>query len=196
MNLLGSVRSFVALDLSADARAQVGSLLRDLAARHGHFRWVAPATLHLTLKFLGDVAEDRLPAVERGLTQAVLAWRRRVPEGNGIAWSLEGLGSFPSGRPARVLWVGIQAGQDLAALQQAVEEELAAQGFPREARPFSPHLTLARVRLDGGEPAPWLTEFRGRTFGRTLSRKMVLFRSTLTPGGAIYSPLSRVSLIP
>ncbi|MGE5589646.1 MAG: RNA 2',3'-cyclic phosphodiesterase [Bacillota bacterium] len=196
MTDVGSVRCFVALDLSAEVRAQVGSLLQDLSARHRGFRWVASATLHLTLTFLGEVEENRLPSVEQALTRAAQRWRTRAGDSAGIGWSLEGLGSFPAGRPVRVIWVGIKAGQDLAVLQRAVEEELAAEGFPREARPFAPHLTLARSRSDGGEPAPWLAEFQSRPYGHTLSREMVLFRSTLAPGGAIYSPLARVSLIP
>lgn len=194
-----TVRSFVALELSPAAKANVTLLLQQLSERHPEFRWVAPSTLHLTLKFLGDVDTERLAQVGAALERAAARRRKAMPQSGeqpipAVRWALKGVGSFPARRPARVIWVGIEAGPDLHALQVAVEEELVAEGFAREARPFSPHLTLARCRAESGRDAPWLSEFAGQGFGEIESVEMVLFRSTLTPGGAIYTPLKRVSL--
>lgn len=196
---MGTVRSFVALELSPAAKASVTSVLQRLSARYPQFRWVAPTTLHLTLKFLGDVETGRLAQLEMSLERAVARWRKAMPQTGeqpapAVRWALKGAGSFPRGRPARVIWVGIEAGPDLHALQSAVEKELAAEFFSPEARPFSPHLTLARCRGESGQPAPWLSDLAGQSLGETESAEMVLFRSTLTPTGAIYAPLKRVPL--
>ncbi|MHB9146192.1 MAG: RNA 2',3'-cyclic phosphodiesterase [Symbiobacteriia bacterium] len=198
---MGTVRCFVALELPAGVRQRLTALLERLSREHPEFRWVAPDTLHLTLKFLGDVEEQRLPEVEAAIKQAVGAWAAGPLDTSAQAaaqplqWSLHGAGTFPGrGRRARVIWLGLQAGRDLLKLQQAVDESLAACGFIRADRPSSQHLTLARSRSPIGEPAPWVDELAGETFGDVQSEQIVVFRSTLTPSGPIYTPLAKIPL--
>jgi RNA 2',3'-cyclic 3'-phosphodiesterase len=182
------VRCFVAVDLSPDVRdaiahAQAG--VRAAAAR-ADVRWVDPAQLHLTLKFLGAVPDDRVPAVSRALEAAVAP----TPP---IALAAAGLGGFPSlGRP-RVLWAGVAAGaSELALLADAVDRALVPLGFPPESRPFRGHLTIGRVRSPrGGRALAAAVEAaRAPAFGAWTAAEVVLYESRLRPTGAVYAPVS------
>jgi RNA 2',3'-cyclic 3'-phosphodiesterase len=152
--------------------------------------WVATGNLHLTVKFLGEVAEGRIEAIVAGITGAV--------EGvSAFDADVEGLGAFPSAARPRVVWAGVAAGSGtMSDLAGRVDDALAALGFAREARPFSPHITLGRVRQPGRAPA--LTEaLRGaaeRPFGRFRVARASLMRSELSPRGARYTELAAVSL--
>jgi RNA 2',3'-cyclic 3'-phosphodiesterase len=180
------VRSFVAIVLSDEVRAAVAAeiaRLRPLAPRVG---WVAAPNLHLTLKFLGELPSDALEQVKDGLTEAVA----------GVApFSLHfhGLGAFPGMARPRVLWVGVaEGGQAAQALQVRVEAALGGRGFPRDERPFSPHLTVGRVReprgLAGLQQA--IARDARMDFGRLEVRTLSLMRSDLSPGGSRYTELA------
>lgn len=153
-------------------------------------RWIPEGQLHFTLKFLGDVEDESVPVAREAI--------RAVATGAGpFDLALEGLGAFPPRGPARVLWAGCGAGAAaLSALAAAVEDAFVARGFPREARPFSPHLTLARVKdPDAGHRlARALASLPPEPFGTVSIREVVLFRSELTPRGAEYEELFRVAL--
>lgn len=138
---MAAVRTFIAIGLPAQVREALGRCLERLgAARIPYVKWVDPQGVHLTLKFLGNVEEVRLPRLAEALGRAVAGispFRLRTGA----------LGGFPSPRRPRVLWVGLEGDlETLQALYQAVEEALAPLGFPREGRPFTAHLTLGRVR--------------------------------------------------
>ncbi len=180
------VRSFVAIVLNAEVRAAVAAEiagLRPLAPRVG---WVAAPNLHLTLKFLGELPPDALEQVKDGLTEAVA----------GVApFSLHfyGVGAFPGMARPRVLWVGVaEGGQVAQALQARVEAALRRRGFPGDERPFSPHLTIARVREPRGLAG--LQEAMARDarmdFGRLEVRGLSLMRSDLSPAGSRYTELA------
>jgi 2'-5' RNA ligase len=188
------VRAFVAIELpdrAKDALARVVGELR--AARVGGLRAVRPEGIHLTLKFLGDVPADRIEAIGGPIERAA---GQHTP----FALSLGGVGAFPSGPAPRVLWAGIAGDLDnLGALQTSVDGCLADLGFARERRPFNPHLTLARLRDSASR------EDRSRALcvlraAQPLEASgfdvdaIVLFQSTLAPGGAVYRPLLRVPL--
>jgi len=151
---------------------------------------VTTGNLHLTVKFLGAVAEDRIEAIVGALTGAVV----------GVAAfeaQIEGLGAFPSAARPRVVWAGVTAGAGtMGDLAGRVDEALAALGFTREARPFSPHITLGRVRQPGRAPA--LTEAlrgaAGRPFGHLRVARASLMRSELSPRGARYTELGGARL--
>jgi RNA 2',3'-cyclic 3'-phosphodiesterase len=151
---------------------------------------VTTGNLHLTVKFLGEVAEDRVEAIAGALTGAVA----RV---GAFDAQVEGLGAFPSAARPRVVWAGVTAGAGaLGDVAGRVDEALDALGFAREARPFSPHITLGRVRQPGRAPA--LTEaLRGaaeRPFGRFRVTRASLMRSELSTRGARYTELAAASL--
>ena len=154
--------------------------------------WVAPENLHVTVKFLGNVDEARVQSVIDALRTAV---RGHAP----FDLEVGGLGAFPSATRARVLWAGLIGGTTpLGALAASVEDALAQLGFPREDRPFSPHITLARVREPRRSPelAEALGVTSGRRFGQVAVPDIALMRSDLSPRGARYSTLASIALRP
>ena len=190
---MAAIRSFVAMELPEEVRAALGNLQKEVTGAGGvGVKWVAPAGIHLTLKFLGYVEEAKVPALVQALTRAC--------EGFGpFELALSGLGVFPSPSRPRVAWVGLSGGVErLLRLQGGVEKALSPFGFPREERAFTPHLTLARLR-EGVAPQ------EARAFGEAFlgtSPEAVSFkvegislmRSQLTPSGAIYTRLAFIPL--
>jgi 2'-5' RNA ligase len=151
---------------------------------------VAAGNLHLTVKFLGQVDEGRSEAIIGALTRSVAGVGAFDTE-------VVGLGAFPSAARPRVVWAGVTVGASaMGDLARRVDDALAALGFSREARPFSPHITLGRVRRP--ERAPALTEAlrgaAGRPFGRLRVARTSLMRSELSPRGARYTELAAASL--
>src|SRR5207244_1645031 len=145
-----AVRCFIAIDLTTDVRAAIARAETRVrtAARDADVRWVDPAQFHLTLKFLGAVPDDRVPAVSAALEGA-------VADTAPIALAAAGLGGFPSLRSARVLWAGIAAGvPELARLAAAIDRALTPLGFPPEGRPFRVHLTIGPARQGRVGPSP------------------------------------------
>ncbi|RMF80867.1 MAG: RNA 2',3'-cyclic phosphodiesterase [Nitrospirae bacterium] len=127
------VRLFVAIDLPEPVRERLAALCSGVPGA----RWVAPEQFHLTLRFIGEVAEDRFREIAAALPAAA---------GPPFSLALDGLGFFPPrGRP-RVLWAGVAASEPLLALRTRVESALAAVGVEREGRRFAPHVTLARLK--------------------------------------------------
>ncbi len=184
------MRCFVAIDLPAGARAAIASVQAELraAADGADVRWVDPAALHLTLKFLGEVLAARVDGVTNALRAAVGGTEP-------LTLTVGGVGAFPSPRRARVLWVGV-AGRDLARLAGAVEGALAAEGFAAEARSWSAHLTVGRVRSPRGLGRLAVAiEGAGHTeIGVWTASEVVLYRSHLRPAGAVYEAVARVPL--
>jgi RNA 2',3'-cyclic 3'-phosphodiesterase len=152
--------------------------------------WVAPDNFHLTLKFLGPVDAERLAPLTETLTSAAAVY-------SSFQLEIRGLGAFPSPARPRVLWAGIDAGAASAAmLATRLDEALATLGFEREARAFSPHVTLGRVRQPHAQPR--LAEALGgsRSFGRVDVTRVSLMRSDLSPRGARYTELAPAPLAP
>jgi len=151
---------------------------------------VAPGNLHLTLKFLGDVAESRIGAIVDTLKGATSDARVFDAE-------LRGLGAFPSATRPRVVWAGVSEGAHaMVELAGRVDGALAALGFAREGRPFSPHVTLGRVRQPGRSQAltEALRDGAECEFGRIRVAGASLMRSELSPRGARYTELAAVRL--
>jgi 2'-5' RNA ligase len=183
-----SLRLFIACELTGEVRRALGELQDGLrGATRARLRWVRPDGVHLTLKFLGEVDAGRVGEIERALAGAVEPFDALVrPAG------LNGFGV----RRLRVVWVGLEGDIDrLAGLAGRTDDALAALGFPRERRPFAPHLTLARVpdeaspqdrrelsQLLEGYPVPELPSMR--------LTEVHLIRSTLGPGGSVYQRLA------
>jgi len=176
------LRLFLAVDLPAAVSAQVQGLCQGLAAA----RWSHPAQLHLTLRFLGDTPEDRLPWL-----RAQLATVAAAPFG----LTVRGVGVFPRHRrPARVLWAGVAPGEPLVALKAAIDGAIGPD--PEQAeRGFSPHLTLARFRDDPGPTlAGYLERHAGFSGGTWPVEAFHLYRSTLGRDGAVHEILQSYPL--
>jgi 2'-5' RNA ligase len=194
----GAVRTFLAIELTDDVRDILARLGRRLEPHNAVLKVVAPESVHLTLKFLGGVPASRLAAVESVV-------RECAGRSGRVVLRLSGVGTFSGrDRAPRVVWVGIARDDGFAKLQrlaQDLEDGFAGLGFPRERRSFSPHLTLARVREEHPQSQIHaLSETVSRiadSFEEQASfpvRGLTLFRSDLSPKGARYTSLSRMSL--
>jgi 2'-5' RNA ligase len=178
------VRAFVALPLRPETLAAVEQRCRPLRERLRDLRFARPETLHLTLRFLGDAPLDRLERMRPPLERAVAECPAAVAR-------IGGLGLFPPRGEPRVLWLGIDLGEPVLALQRAVEEAAVGAGFAAERRPFRPHLTLGRFRP--GARRPQLEEVE--PVSAPLER-LVLYRSQLRPEGAVHTPIASFDLGP
>lgn len=187
------IRTFIALELSQSLRDRIDVLQRRLEPEvpPRSVRWVPPRNIHVTLFFIGDMMPSRLPAV-RGALNAVA---KALPS---VTFKVKGLGAFPNVRKPRVVWVGIEHSRNLVVLHSAVNEAMGNIGFKPETRPFSPHLTIARVgRRVKAETARGLGKVVGQAkhdpgvLGSVTAQEIVLYQSTLKPTGAEYTALNK-----
>lgn len=184
------MRLFVALELPAELRARLASLLRSLRSDLPDARWVRAEALHLTLAFLGERSQGDVDALASGLLPV---FARYHP----FAVRVGGAGVFPHRRAARVLWLGLDGGDALGELQGEVAQTVTdLLDVSPDRRPFRPHLTLARCRR------PW-SEKAVRRFEEAASLRAefevdhgTLFESTLAPGGAVHDELASFPLGP
>ena len=190
-----TIRAFIAIHLPPDVLRALAELQARLQAGPGGAagRWVRPDGIHLTLQFLGDVPRDRLTRVSAAVDRAC-AGRKS------FRYAVGGLGCFPNARRPRVVWVGLheESGQ-LADLQRAIARELEPLGYPPERRPFSPHLTLARIRQEA--PAREAEALAQAALAAPLENLGVahaasvhVMRSDLRPTGALYTSLHEAVL--
>jgi len=183
------VRLFVAADLPAELRRRLEGLQRTLREAPLPVRWAHPDGIHLTLKFLGEVAGSRLDQVGTALEGVA---PRVVP------FSLEAASvmPFPARGAPRLIWVEVRGEVDAArGLAAAIDEATAHIGFPPETREFRPHLTLGRVKGPGrGNWREALEQAGSSELGGFEVEEFVLFESRLDPQGAVYTALRRFPL--
>jgi 2'-5' RNA ligase len=181
------LRLFVAADVPEGHRADVAEWVATWRDERWGGRWLPPASQHVTLKFLGTTARERLEEAADAVATVARAHERAEV-------ALDGLGGFPSLRRTRVLWLGVEDPSELLTrLAGALDDALAPLGSTAEKRRFTPHLTLARFpaprRLETiPEQAPALAPFE--------VSEAVLYRSHLHPRGACYEPLASFPLDP
>ncbi|HSL27718.1 MAG TPA: RNA 2',3'-cyclic phosphodiesterase [Anaerolineales bacterium] len=182
------LRAFIAVEIPAELRQRVGQTTASLREEIGALvRWVPPENMHLTLKFLGDVA----PSNVEMLSQMLRAEAGLLPC---FDIHVGGLGSFPSLKRPRVLYVGIQAPASLEALQRGVESGARRLGYETEERGFSPHLTIGRLRQNAtGTDQQTIRRALERTTIDSLGTARVdsvhLYKSDLKPSGSVYTRL-------
>jgi 2'-5' RNA ligase len=176
------VRAFVALELDARLREALGELQARLRPRLGQIHLVRPEGIHLTLRFLGTTSPAQIETLRPLLAAAASA----CPPGEAPVASL---GTFPERGSPRVLWLGLEVPPTIHDLQRACERAARKAGFEREERPFKAHLTLGRWRDRAAHP-----ELPPADLGPTRLETLVLFKSDLRPGGAVYTPLERFAL--
>jgi 2'-5' RNA ligase len=180
------VRLFVALDISAAVREELGTLLAQFRSistetKDKASRWVRAENLHVTLKFIGETAPEKLGDI----CEALAAARLLEP----LALEFRGLGFFPDGKRPRVLWVGIEASSALPALASRIEGALEKIGISREQRGFTPHLTLARFERAGlhEKLRAAIAKNAEREFGNYSTDEFHLIESKLKASGAEYT---------
>ncbi|HLV96076.1 MAG TPA: RNA 2',3'-cyclic phosphodiesterase [Candidatus Acidoferrales bacterium] len=178
-----SVRLFVALDLRGEIRESIRDVIARLKPLSKSARWVRPEGMHVTLKFIGHVAEDRLDPIRSALAPV------RSPRP--VDLRFRGVGFFPNDERPRVIWCGVESSTNLPPLARAVERALEPLGIALETRDFVPHLTLARFSKPGQAPelAQAAAESHDREFGLASETEFHLFESILRPSGAEYRKL-------
>jgi len=193
---MGLLRTFIAVDIPSHIQQLIRQRIEPLRKSLGAalVRWVAPESIHLTLKFLGDVA----PGSIQMLSQMLSAEADQV---RAFDIQINGLGCFPSPKRPRVLLIGIQAPAELEALHRGIESACARLGYEAEQREFSPHLTIGRVRQD--IPAAGQQKIRGAleasvidALGTARVDSVHLYKSDLKPGGSVYTKLFSAPLKP
>lgn len=181
------IRAFVAVEVGPDVcrdLARAAARLRQVGA---DVKWSDLEHLHLTLKFLGDIAASAVDPV-KGVVESVA---RGLPP---LELAFRTVGSFPPRGAPRVLWVGCEEGAGrLHAAARDLDQRLALLGAPREERDFAAHVTLGRVRSPRKADLlrAALAELAGSEFGRQTVTEVVLFQSELRPGGPVYTALAR-----
>ena len=181
------MRLFTGLALPKEIIDHLSRLVEHLRST-AHVKWSPPYNLHITTKFIGEWPEDRLRDLRDALAQ--------VPAPDPFEIRVGGFGWFPNPHNPRVLWVGVHAPPELEALAVATDKAVAALGIPSEARAFSPHLTLARLK----EPVPLvllqraIADLRSDQFGSYKPKCFYLYRSTPGPSSSIYTQLAEFPL--
>jgi len=183
------LRTFIAVPISVKTGAQLRAAQQALVAKGIRARWTRPDQFHVTLKFLGNIPEPEVARVAQATESAVGGW-------GPFTLSFEGVGAFPDWARPRVLWAQIAAGREaLMDLAERVEAALADLGYPREGRPFTPHVTLGRVPEGAafGGPAPFPAHDIVKA-GPERAERVVVYESRLTPAGAIYVERHSIAL--
>jgi RNA 2',3'-cyclic 3'-phosphodiesterase len=193
------MRIFIGIDLDPEVRARIERFLEGVEGFAPDARWMRPESLHITLKFIGEQPPERVEAITERL------WR---VEGSAFEIRAGGHGFFPTAKAPRVFWIGIHAGPQLAELAEIIDVATAELGIPREDRPYSPHLTLARSgagRRSGSakgrkadDPNAIFAVLEKRLaaigeldFGTMTANEFILYQSQLSPAGSKYTKLQR-----
>lgn len=196
------MRIFIGIDLDSDVRDRISRFLEGVQGFAPESKWVRPESLHITLKFIGEQTPEQVEAIAERL--------RRI-EGSSFEIRCAGYGFFPTAKVPRVFWIGIEAGPKLADLAERIDVAVAELGIPREDRPYSPHLTLARAggrsrspnrqKGDGPNATFAVMEKRLATmgefdFGTMTAHEFILYQSQLSPKGSKYTKLRSFAMRP
>ncbi|MDP1544413.1 MAG: RNA 2',3'-cyclic phosphodiesterase [Anaerolineales bacterium] len=186
---MNPLRTFIAIDLPAPIQASIEKQTARLRQTLGgeFIRWVSVQNMHLTLKFIGTIAASHVDFLKQLLTRTA----DMHPQ---FDLQIGGIGSFPTSKRVRVLWAGIHAPADLASLQRNIEDGTTRLGYEREERPYSPHLTLGRVRqntslADLQKISAALNNIQLGNISSFRVDSIHLYNSDLRPEGSIYTKL-------
>jgi 2'-5' RNA ligase len=188
---MNTIRSFIAIPLSVELISQIEKIQNQLKKIPTDVKWVNPSSIHLTLKFLGNIEATQIEKIAQGIQNGIKGISKWIAE-------VKDIGAFPSLKNPRVIWVGIEDERNqLVNLQKRIEKEMEKLGFKREERKFSPHLTLGRVRSSQGksELVKYLLQPQEPFSAEINIDQVVLFKSDLKPTGAEYTRLKEFSLI-
>jgi 2'-5' RNA ligase len=194
------MRLFIGLDIDDGIRERIARFMDGVDEFAPDARWMKPESLHVTLKFIGEQPESAVEQIEPALSSIMAS---------ALEIHFRGYGFFPTAKSPRVFWIGIETGSQLAALAQAIDDQLALLKIPKEDRALSPHLTLARGAGRSGSPRRDKAEAPNRIFqrlqeklaalpspefGTMTARAFFLYQSHLSPKGSKYTKLARFDL--
>lgn len=194
------MRIFVALDIDDAVRQAISRFLDGVREFAPDARWVRPESLHITLKFIGEQPDDAVERVKHALSTI---------EGAPLRIQFRGFGFFPTVPSARVFWLGMESGPELADLATKIDKAMEALGIEREQRAYSPHLTLARGEGRSGAPGRKKSDKPNKVFARLqeqlekmgtfelgtmTAREFFLYQSKLQRSGAQYTKIARYEL--
>jgi 2'-5' RNA ligase len=194
------MRLFVALDIDDSIRRQIARFIDGVSGFAPDARWVRPESLHVTLKFIGERADEDVAEIKQALETIVA---------DPVELNFRGYGFFPTARAPRVFWVGIEAGANLNSLAAAVDQKLTPLNISKEEHAFNPHLTLGRGGGGSGSPRKQQSDRQNRSFqnlqeklgalpapefGTMTAREFFLYQSRLSPGGSKYTKIERFDL--
>lgn len=182
------MRLFIASPLTLEIESQLGEIIADFRGKGGSVRWVKPENIHLTLRFLGETEESRVPKIISEIDRITVDFKP-------VATSINSLGAFPNLRRPRVIWLGLdETAEAIAKMARQFELSMRKLRFEKE-KPFRAHLTLGRVKKPQGMQnlLEYLETYALEPIPVTFDR-VVLFKSTLTPKGSIYERLHEVEL--
>ena len=190
------LRAFIAIELSNETHNAIQDQTARLRDSLGPdlVRWIPISNIHLTLKFLGDIADTHVDFLKQMLAYEMDPY-------SGFDLQVGGLGAFPTSRQPRVLWIGLHAPAVLASIQRAIESGATRLGYEKEARPFSPHLTIGRIRqnVSPDDLHKIRVGLESQQLGNIATNRVdsvQLFKSELQPGGSVYTRLFSAKLKP
>jgi 2'-5' RNA ligase len=184
-----TIRTFIAIKISSELEKAFKNLLKELKKICCNVKWVNPESIHLTLKFLGNLTKSNIKEVFKGTKEAIRDF-------SSFQIKTKESGAFPSIKKPRVFWVGLEAdNQTLIQLQNKIDDELFRLGFEKDPRRFHPHLTVGRV----GSPKnieEVIQKFVEYPFPEIRFKvdQILIMKSELTPKGALYSIQNAISL--
>jgi RNA 2',3'-cyclic 3'-phosphodiesterase len=189
---MNKIRTFIAFDIPTEIREHISTFTEKLRKSHADVKWVNAKNIHITLKFLGDVAENLISEVANQVNDSIEAIKP-------FEIQIIGSGAFPNYKKPRIIWIGAQSPNNLLqSVASSLETNLAQLGFDKEDRPYAPHLTIGRVKSLSGihDVVNQLQENENYDFGKYLSNEIIVMRSDLKPSGPIYTPLQKINIKP
>ena len=184
------LRTFIAIALPAEVISALATVQKQLQQCIGTgVKWINPQSIHITVKFLGDIASEEADSVGTVMQRLLTGY---AP----FEFTIANIGVFPDMKKPRVIWAGIQEAQGiLARLHRQFDQAMTDFGIAAEGRSFQPHVTLGRIkRIKTPELEAAIAGHQECFFGKMTADSLILFRSELRPTGAVYTPLHMVKL--
>ena len=183
------MRSFISIELPEEIKGKIAESIKDFKKTESDVKWVNKENLHITLKFLGEVDDQKTENLVQLTTKAVSGL-------GSFKVNFKGLGTFPVGKKPRIIWVGTDRGGDkLCILAKNLEEIFSKEGYRKEERRFNSHITIGRVKDKGrGKLAEKIEAQKGSEFGQVHIDHINIMKSTLTQSGSIYKKIMEVKL--
>ena len=185
------MRTFIAIELSSEIKESLAQAQSHLKYAGADVKWVTPENIHLTLKFLGEIPEEKCENVKAALDEIAKTTAS-------FELSIKDIGAFPNIEFPRVIWIGLDKGaKESTELAAKVDEALSKLGFAKETRPFAAHLTIGRIRSAKNKEAlkEKVLGYGDRVTGNEKISSVILFHSKLTPTGSIYTKLHEALLV-